>query len=132
MDTLTVLYLRPSLKENQFFGQPPDNHTVPYKSKVRSASRIQVHNGVSSLILLYNKKFRALYSMMDVYICDYDIEDGKVLKKRKLNPIGEDVYLQNEIIVKDEDKIIRTQQIFKHNYYKPGGKWFMKQKRDFS
>jgi hypothetical protein len=49
---------------------------------------------------------------------------GKILKYRKLNPVGEDVYLNPDgTISKDEDKIIAAQRIFKHNYYKPDGKW---------
>jgi hypothetical protein len=45
----------------------------------------------------------------------------------KPNPIGEDVYLNPDgTITKDEDKIIAAQRIFKHNYYKPDGKWAAK------
>lgn len=49
---------------------------------------------------------------------------GKILKYHKLNPVGEDVHLNPDgTITKDEDKIIAAQRIFKHNYYKPDGKW---------
>lgn len=60
---------------------------------------------------------------MDVYISTTDTSEGKVLKYFKPNPAGEDAYLiPDGSVVFDEDKIRRAQQIFKHNYYKPGGK----------
>jgi hypothetical protein len=53
---------------------------------------------------------------------DDDVSDGKVLKYRKLNPIGENFYLHpGGIVTSDEDKIVKAQRIFKHNWYKPGG-----------
>jgi hypothetical protein len=52
-----------------------------------------------------------------------DIEDGKIIKMRRLNPVGEDIYLNSDgTLTRDEDKIIVAQRIFLHNYYKPGGK----------
>jgi predicted ATP-dependent Lon-type protease len=52
---------------------------------------------------------------------DYDL--GKVLKYRKRNPVGEDMYLLPDgTIVSDESKIVKVQRIFKDNYYKPEGK----------
>ena len=62
--------------------------------------------------------------MVDVFISDRDYELGKVLKRPKRNPIGEDVYLDADGITihRDEDKIKKVQRIFKHNYYKPGGR----------
>lgn len=62
--------------------------------------------------------------MTDTFLCDTDWQVGKVLKYHKPNPVGEDVYLDPDgvTIHKDEDKIIRAQRIFKHNYYKPEGR----------
>ena len=52
---------------------------------------------------------------------DYDL--GKVLKYRRVNPVGEDAYLRPDGTIEfDEDKIVRAQRIFKHNYYKPEGR----------
>lgn len=60
---------------------------------------------------------------MDTYKSAPDYEDGKVLKYLKPNPIGENIYLNPDgTITWDEDKIVNVQRIFKHNYYKPGGK----------
>jgi len=60
---------------------------------------------------------------MDVFLSDQDHKVGKVVKYRKLNPIGEDMYLGPDgTIVSDESKIVKVQRIFKHNYYKPGGR----------
>jgi len=62
--------------------------------------------------------------MYDLFPSEPDYEMGKVVKYQKPNPIGEDVYLCKDgvTIHRDEDKIIKLQQIFKHNYYKPGGR----------
>lgn len=60
---------------------------------------------------------------MDVFHSDTDWSQGKLVKIRKLNPVGEDVYLEPDgTITRDEDKIIRAQRIFLHEYYKDGGK----------
>lgn len=60
---------------------------------------------------------------MDVFLSDKDCDLGKAVKYRRGNPIGEDMYLLPDgSIVSDESKIIRAQRIFKHNYYKPGGR----------
>jgi hypothetical protein len=60
---------------------------------------------------------------MVIFQCDADWQLGKVLKYRKPNPIGEDAYLKPDGTVEfDEDKIVKAQRIFKHNYYKPEGK----------
>ena len=57
------------------------------------------------------------------FASDVDIEVGKVLKYRKINPVGEDIYLLPDgSIVTDESKIVKAQRIFLHNYYKPGGR----------
>ena len=62
---------------------------------------------------------------MDLFPCENDVQMGKILKYRKINPVGEDVHLNPDgTITKDEDKIIAAQRIFKHNYYKPNGKWY--------
>jgi hypothetical protein len=61
--------------------------------------------------------------IMDVFMSEKDYEVGKAVKYRRLNPVGEDVYLRPDgTIVSDESKIVRAQRIFKHNYYKPGGR----------
>lgn len=62
--------------------------------------------------------------MDDVYISDPDYRLGKVIKYFRPNPIGEDVFLGSDgvTITRDEDKIKAAQRIFKHNYYKPGGR----------
>jgi hypothetical protein len=45
-----------------------------------------------------------------------------------LNYTGENVFLRPDgwSITKDEDKIIAVQRIWKHEYYKPDGKGFLK------
>jgi len=62
--------------------------------------------------------------MDDACICEPDYRLGKVLKYFRPNPTGEDVFLGEDgvTITRDEDKIRAAQRIFKHNYYKPGGK----------
>ena len=65
--------------------------------------------------------------MRDVFHADLDYEMGKVLKYQRPNPVGEDMYLRPDgTIESDEDKIVRAQQIFKHNYYRAGGPWDIK------
>lgn len=65
--------------------------------------------------------------MVDSFQSSPDWQLGKDVKRLKLNPVGEDIYLNPDgSISRDEDKIIRVQQIFKHNYYKPDGKWAAK------
>jgi len=61
---------------------------------------------------------------MNIFECDKDWEVGKVTKYRRLNPLGEDAYLMSDgTVILDENKIIKAQRIFIHNYYKPGGPW---------
>ena len=62
--------------------------------------------------------------MGDLFVCTPDFAEGKQVKRLRLNPIGEDVYLESDgvTVTRDEDKIINAQRIFKNNYYKPGGK----------
>lgn len=62
--------------------------------------------------------------MDDVFVSEPDWRVGKVIKYFRVNPVGEDIYLGADgvTITRDEDKIVAAQRIFKHNYYKPGGK----------
>jgi len=61
------------------------------------------------------------------YKSETDVELGKVDKKRRLNPIGQNAYIHIDgSIERDEDKIIAVQRIWKNEYYKPGGKGFQK------
>ena len=56
------------------------------------------------------------------YVSEKDYELGKVVKRLRLNPVGEDMYLMPDgTIEKDEDKIVKAQRIFKHNWYRPEG-----------
>ena len=56
------------------------------------------------------------------YVSEKDYELGKVVKRMRLNPVGEDMYLMPDgTIEKDEDKIVKAQRIFLHNWYRPGG-----------
>ena len=57
-----------------------------------------------------------------------DFELGKIEKKRRLNPTGENVFLDADgwSITKEEDKIVAVQRRWKHEYYKPDGKGFLK------
>lgn len=69
---------------------------------------------------------------MDFFVSLKDYEDGKVVKYQRSNPIGEDVHLLPDgTIVRDEDKIIKAQRIFKHNYYKPGGRGYRRVLENF-
>ncbi len=68
----------------------------------------------------------------DVYKSEQDWELGKVLKYYKPNPIGEDAYLMPDGTVEfDEDKIVKAQRIFKHNYYKADGPWDLKTREKY-
>ena len=66
--------------------------------------------------------------LVGVFVGEKDFELGKIEKKRRLNSTGENVFLDADgwSITKDEDKIIAVQRIWKHEYYKPGGKGFLK------
>jgi hypothetical protein len=69
---------------------------------------------------------------MDFFVSLKDYEDGKVVKYQRSNPVGEDVYLLPDgTIVRDEDKIIKAQRIFKHNYYRAEGPWDLKTREKF-
>jgi hypothetical protein len=64
---------------------------------------------------------------MYTFDADLDTECGKVLKKRRLNGTGENIFLRPDgSIEREETKIIAAQRIWKHEYYKPGGKGFLK------
>lgn len=59
---------------------------------------------------------------MDVFKSEKDTDLGKVIKRPKPNPLGEDAHLMSSgVVVFDEDKIIRAQRIFKQNWYHPEG-----------
>lgn len=66
--------------------------------------------------------------LVGVFVGEKDWELGKIEKKRRLNPTGENVYLCPvcKRVDRDEDKIVAIQRIWKHEYYKPGGKGFLK------
>ena len=71
--------------------------------------------------------------MIDIFTSSKDYEEGKVVKYQRANPIGEDVYLLPDgTIVRDEDKIIKAQLIFKQNYYKAGGPWDLKTREKYA
>ena len=60
-----------------------------------------------------------------MYQSETDTDEGKILKKHRPNPTGQDCHLGPDgSVTRDEDKIIQAQRIFKHNYYKPGGKGY--------
>ena len=70
--------------------------------------------------------------MKDIFVSSKDYDEGKVMKYQRSNPIGEDVYLLPDgTIVRDEDKIIKAQRIFKQNYYKAGGPWDLKTREKY-
>ena len=63
----------------------------------------------------------------DIYDADKDVEVGRVVKKRRLNSTGENVFLRADgSVEREEDKIIAAQRIWRHEYYKPDGKGFLK------
>jgi hypothetical protein len=62
-----------------------------------------------------------------MYHAEADWELGKVVKRWRVNPTGENAHLAPDgTVTFDEDKIIRAQQIFKHNYYRADGPWDLK------
>jgi len=68
-----------------------------------------------------------------IFMSEKDTELGKLDKKRRPNPLGEDVHLKPDgSVERDEDKIVAVQRIWKHEYYKPGGKGFFKAIRPYS
>ena len=70
--------------------------------------------------------------MIDIFTSSKDYEEGKVVKYQRANPIGEDVYLLPDgTIMRDEDKIIKAQRIFRHNWYKPGGPGYKRTSENF-
>ena len=53
--------------------------------------------------------------------------DLRPKKKRRVNPIGENVYLlPDETLKFDEDLIVACQRTWLHHAYKPGGRMFKK------
>lgn len=66
---------------------------------------------------------------MNVYQSDITPESPK---KRKRNPVGEDVFLQSDGTIRcDEDKIIAVQRLWKHAMYAPGGPMYKKVVENF-
>ena len=62
-----------------------------------------------------------------VFESEKDYELGKILKKSRPNPVGENVFLRADgSLERDEDKIIAVQRLWKHEYYKPEGRGFLK------
>jgi hypothetical protein len=58
--------------------------------------------------------------------------DTRSPKRVRGNPPGEDCYLDKDgWITRDEDKIIRAQQIWKDAAYKPGGKMMVRIQQHF-
>lgn len=69
---------------------------------------------------------------MDVFKSETDIELGKITKYQRVNPVGEDAYLNPDGTVEfDEDKVVRAQRIFKHNYYRANGPWDLKTREKY-
>jgi hypothetical protein len=63
---------------------------------------------------------------MGIAIYKSDIEPPPA-KRQRNNPIGQDVYLLPDGAIKrDEDTIIITQRLWKHEAYKPGGVMYNK------
>lgn len=61
----------------------------------------------------------------------FPVCDPTLLKKRRTNPLGEDVYLYIDgSISRDEDKIVAAQRIWLHHAYKPGGKMYQLKKEN--
>jgi hypothetical protein len=60
---------------------------------------------------------------VDFYKSDFDSRQYQPAKRQRFNPVGEDIHiLPDGSLARDEDKIIKIQQIFKENYYKPDSK----------
>ena len=67
-----------------------------------------------------------------IFKSETDVELGKVVKKHRVNPVGENAYIHIDgSIERDEDKIIAVQRKFKHEYYKPGGKGYQRGLENF-
>lgn len=58
------------------------------------------------------------------YVSLHWYDEGKEVKRRRINPEGTNMYLNSDGSVTDElECVIKCQRIFKHEYYKPGGTW---------
>jgi hypothetical protein len=67
-----------------------------------------------------------------IFFSERDVDLGKIAKKPRLNPLGENAYLRADgTVERDEDKIIAVQRIWKHEYYKPEGRGFLKGLKKF-
>jgi hypothetical protein len=64
----------------------------------------------------------AVYSAIPWETEPTDVDNGKILKKRRFNPPGENIYLRedNSLIV-EMDVIKTVQRTFREKYYRPGG-----------
>jgi len=64
----------------------------------------------------------AVYSAIPWETEPTDVDNGKILKKRRINPPGENIYLRedNSLIV-EMDVIKAVQRNFREKYYRPGG-----------
>jgi hypothetical protein len=61
------------------------------------------------------------------HLSTLEYDKGKEIKRRRINPIGTNMYLNSDGSVSDELKcIMKCQRIFKHEYYKPDGTWAKK------
>lgn len=71
--------------------------------------------------------------VVNLFVSETDVDEGKIVKKRRPNPTGQDAHLcpTSGRVTLDEDKIIAVQRIWKRNYYKPGGKGFAKASESF-
>lgn len=51
-----------------------------------------------------------------------DVENGKILKKRRLNPVGDNIYLRDDhSLIVEMDVIKKVQRTFREKHYRPGG-----------
>jgi hypothetical protein len=51
-----------------------------------------------------------------------DVEEGKILKRRRFNPPGDNIYLRKDHTLLAEMDVIKTvQRNFREKYYRPGG-----------
>ena len=79
------------------------------------------------IIIQFFNTNRALFHTKDTDLI-FNMEFIRELEKRpRRNPLGEDVYLLPDgSIVRDEDKIIAAQRIWKEAVYAPGGKMYLR------
>jgi len=87
----------------------------------------------SQIIIQFFNTNRALFHTKDTDLI-FNMEFTRELEKRpRKNPLGEDVYLLPDgSIVRDEDKIIAAQRIWKEAVYAPGGKMYLRVLSDWN